>query len=444
MKSVRGRLLAGLIALVIVLDGAAGLLSYERAQESTATILDYQLRQMALSLRDQGIVAPALQARAANQDFDFIVQIWGEDGAMIYESRTDLPFAREAVLGYADVALGQERWRVYALQTERGVIQVGQRFQVREQLARDVALRTVAPLLVLAPLLAIAIWWIVVRTLAPIQRVVGEVRLRGIDSLAPVPAHGLPQEIEPLVAALNRLMDRLASAFQAQRSFIADAAHELRSPLTALRLQLQLLERATDEPSRQLAREKLAEAMQRASVLVQQLLALARSEAGSLAPAAATLDFTTLVREGVADCAPLAIARGIELTLDAAESLTLTGDAEALRALVRNLVDNAVRYTPSGGRIQVRLGRTADALALDVEDSGPGIPAAEREQVFGRFYRGSSANEGGSGLGLAIVQAVTRRHHGTVTLGDSPLGGLKASVRFPLRWPTLSTDASPP
>jgi signal transduction histidine kinase len=311
------------------------------------------------------------------------------------------------------------------------VILVAQPWRVRQSLAGGVALRTLAPLLILTPLLAFAIWWTVLRTLAPIGRVVGEVQRRDADSLAPLIATDLPREIEPLVAELNRLLERLAVAFQAQRAFISDAAHELRSPLTALRLQLQLLGRAADQPARDEALGKLGEAMDRCGALVQQLLTLARNEPGAVANAFAATVLDVVVREAIADSASLAVARGTDLAFEADPGIGLMADAESLRVLVRNLVDNAVRYAPAGGRVLVRLLDLGASARLIVEDSGPGIAESERKQVFDRFYRGLESGQSGSGLGLAIVKAIAERHHAVVELGRSGLGGLQVTVLFP-------------
>ena len=430
--SVRRRLLIGLLALVLAVDGLAGLLSYRRALDSAGALLDYQLKQMALSLRDQGVAVPDVPIPGSDGSFDFAVQIWDKGGDPIYASRPDLPLAHEGLLGYANLNIEGERWRAFALQTTRRVILVAQPLRVRQEQAGAVALRTLAPLLILTPLLAFAIWWMVARTLEPIKRTVREVQSRDADSLAPLVAHDLPLEIAPLIAELNRLLERLAVAFRAQRAFIADAAHELRSPLTALRLQLQLLGRAGDDAGRAQALQRLGAASDRAGTLVQQLLTLARNEPGAAEAALLPLALDATVREALADTGGLAVARGTDLALEAEPDLAIAGDADSLRVLVRNLVDNAVRYAPAGGRVLVRLGRHGDAALLEVEDSGPGIPPEQRERVFDRFHRIEDTKESGSGLGLAIVKAVAERHHAAIALGASPLGGLKVSVSFPL------------
>jgi signal transduction histidine kinase len=259
-----------------------------------------------------------------------------------------------------------------------------------------------------------------------------EVQRRDARSLTPLATHNLPEEIEPLVSELNRLLARLQRAFSVQRAFISDAAHELRSPLTALRLQLQLLNRAPDEAARLEALGRLGAAVERAIHLVEQLLALARSEPQEMTPDFAVVDLSAVAAEGVSDSHELALSRHIDLGLEAVPDVVVRGDRDALRVLVRNLVDNAVRYTPSYGSVQVRCLATATETVLEVTDTGPGIAVADRERVFDRFYRRAAAEESGSGLGLAIVKAIAERHGAHIVLDDAPGGGLRAAVHFPL------------
>ena len=431
MTSIRARLLIALLALVAATSLLAGMLTYRRVLAETSTLFDYQLRQMALSLRSQIPMAPRLELPPDQADSDFVIQIWDIYGTRVYFSRPGLPLINATALGYADVKVGGRRWRTYGLQTLEGVIQIAQPVSVRESLARGAAIRVVIPLLVLLPLLGAAIVGVVGSGLRPLRRVAGEVQRRGAHSLTPIAAAGLPQEIAPLVGELNRLLLRLDAAFLTQRAFVADAAHELRSPLTAVRLELQLLDRAPDEAARREARANLGAAVERAIHLVEQLLTLARNEPREAVGDLSEIALELPVAEGIADAHSLAAARGIELALDA-DSATVRGDREALRTMVRNLVDNAVRYTPAGGRVRVRAGRDGTGGAiLEVVDTGPGIPAADRERAFDRFYRRASAPEGGSGLGLAIVKAIADRHGAQVSLGDAPGGGLRVAVAFP-------------
>jgi two-component system, OmpR family, sensor kinase len=426
--SIRTRLLIALLALVGGISILAGMLTYRRVLAETSTLFDYQLRQMALSLRSQIPMAPRLELPPDQADADFVIQIWDVYGARVYFSRPGLPLINATALGYADVRAGGQRWRTYGLQTLDGVIQIAQPVRVRESLARGAALRVVIPLLLLLPLLGAAVAAVVGSGLRPLRRVAGEVQRRDAHSLAPIAAARLPQEIAPLVGELNRLLMRLSAAFQTQRAFVADAAHELRSPLTALSLELQLLDRAPDETARLEARANLGAAVQRAIHLVEQLLTLARNEPREPDGLLPSIALEQPVGDGIADAHPFAAARHVELSLDA-DSATVCGDREALRALVRNLVDNAVRHSPEGGCVRVST-RSAPAV-LEVADSGPGIPPADRERAFDRFYRRAGSPEGGSGLGLAIVKAIADRHGAQIRLGEAPQGGLLVTVTFP-------------
>lgn len=431
MTSIRVRLLVALLALVAVASLLAGALTYRRVLAETSELFDYQLRQMALSLRAQVAIAPQLELPPQPDDADFVIQIWNPFGTRIYLSRPGLPLVNQVVLGFEDLVLNGEVWRVYGLQTLDGVIQIAQPARVRAALARRAALHVAIPLLLLLPVLGGATFWVVRNSLLPLRRIAAEVRSRDVHALTPVEALAVPEEVAPLLEALNRLLARLQAAFELQRAFIADAAHELRSPLTALRIQLQLLDRAPDAAARATARAELGRAVERAIHLVEQLLTLARNEprAGDEVLPSVAMDRATA--QGVADSHALALSRGIDLALESEPDVRVRGDADSLRVLVRNLVDNAVRYTPAGGRVRVHLRREGSSLVLEVIDSGPGIPPEERERIFDRFYRRAGAPEGGSGLGLAIVRAIADRHGARISLDDAAGGGLAVRVRFP-------------
>ena len=432
MRSIRARLLIALILLVAFVSLLAATVTYRRVLNETSALFDYQLRQMALSLRSQVSLAPRVEVPPDQGDTDFVIQIWDLFGARVYMSRPGLPLINQTVLGYADLSVRGQTWRAYGLQTVDGVIQIAQPIQVRERLARAAALRVVVPLLLLLPLMIAFVAWIVRRGLLPLRDVTAEVQRRDARSLTPLATANLPEEIEPLAAELNRLLARLQEAFAVQRAFIADAAHELRSPLTVLRLQLQLLDRAPDDAARQTARDSLGAAVDRAIHLVEQLLTLARSDPGETTGDFELIDLSAAAAQALADTHALAAARHIDLSLEHTGTVPVKGDPEALRTLARNLVDNAVRYTPPGGSVRVRC-RTAGAeTLLEVIDTGPGIAAADRARVFDRFYRRASANETGTGLGLAIVKAIAARHGARVVLDDAPPGGLHVTVSFPI------------
>ncbi len=420
-----------LIVMVALVSALAASITYRRVLNETSALFDYQLRQMALSLRSQISLAPRIEVPPDQGDTDFVIQIWDLFGARMYLSRPGLPIINQTVLGYANLSVQGQSWRAYGLQTPAGVIQIAQPISVRQHLARAAALRIVIPLILLLPVLVVFVAWIVGRGLLPLRRLTAEVQRRDAHSMTPLRDDDLPLEIVPLVAELNRLLERLRAAFAVQRNFIADAAHELRSPLTALRLQSQLLERAPDEAARSEARVRLGEAVARAIHLVEQLLALARSEPHAILGAFETVDLAALCTQAIAETHPLATTRRIDLGLECTTAIPVRGDPEALRILVRNLVDNAVRYTPAGGSVLVRCMDTTLGSVLQVDDTGPGIPPAERGRVFDRFFRRAAVQESGTGLGLAIVKAIGERHGARISLDDAPGGGLQVTVTFP-------------
>jgi signal transduction histidine kinase len=431
MNSIRARLLIALIILVAFVSVLAAAVTYRRVLSETSTLFDYQLRQMALSLRSQISLAPRIEVPPDQGDTDFVVQIWDIFGARTYLSRPGLPMINQTVLGYADLRLRGEAWRAFGLQTADGVIQIAQPVRVREELARAAAVRVTIPLAFLLPVMIIAAAWSVRRGLLPLQYVAAEIQRRDAHSLTPLGENNLPREIAPLVSELNRLLSRLQQAFAAQQAFISDAAHELRSPLTALRLQLQLLDRAPDESAIREARARLGAAVERAIHLAEQLLTLARSDRGETTGGFEAVDLAAAAAAAITDTHDSALARQIDLSLDATPNTWVQGDREAIRILVRNLVDNAVRYTPPHGSVQVRCRSSTEGALLEVTDTGPGIPAADRERVFDRFYRRATVQEGGTGLGLAIVKAIAERHGAQVVLAEAPGGGLRVAVRFP-------------
>jgi two-component system OmpR family sensor kinase len=285
---------------------------------------------------------------------------------------------------------------------------------------------------VIAPLLMLVLWWVISRSLRPLERTRQQIARRVVDDLSPLSEIGLPDEVRPLVQEINLLFGRLQLAFDTQKAFVANAAHELRSPLTALKLQAQAIARSHDDGQRQQAVERLNQGIDRAIRLMNQLLLLARQEADAASgPAILELGLADLVHQVVQELLPQAQERAIDLGVRAGDAQRVRGDPDALRILLRNLLENAIKYTPRDGRVDVCASQDDAAPCLYVEDSGPGIPEPERDHVFARFFRGAQAGGNGSGLGLAIVQAIARRHQATVTLGRSEaLGGLRVQVRF--------------
>ena len=433
VSSLRARLLFFLLASIAAAALVQGAVAYRSTLQQADEIFDQQLQRTAASLSGSGaLFNPAASAAAGGPGADdLIIQIWTADGARLFKSPSGRLLPAPAALGFSDVRTDAATYRVFALATPLQVTQVAQDMRVRTDAARTLALRSIGPIAAAAPLLMLVVWCVVSLSLRPVGRVRAELAQRQPEDLSPLAETGLPDEIRPLVREMNLLLERTRQALTAQKQFVADAAHELRSPLAALRLQLQSLQRADGEPARQAAAERLASGMDRATRLVEQLLSMARHDAAAAAPASA-VELGQVVRQAISDMLPQINARNMDVGMNADGPMMLQGDPDGLALLVRNILDNAVKYTPAGGRIEFGLSRRGSRLVMTVDDSGPGIPEAERGRVFDRFYRAVNHDAVGSGLGLSIVQAVAQGHGATVSLRTAPqLGGLRVEVDFP-------------
>jgi two-component system OmpR family sensor kinase len=434
--SLRARLIGLLLLAIVLAAGLQASVVYRQARAEADTIFDYHMEQMAQALR-AGVAVPGLSLGGdeplPQEAFDFFVQVWTHDGLRVFQSGTSADLPQRAVLGFSNIEVDGKPYRVYSMQSRSQVIQVAQDMRPRQTMARALAWRTVLPIAWMAPLLMLVAWAVVSASLAPVARVRRQVAARGADELAEVGEEGLPDEIRPLVHELNLLFARVRQAFDAQKHFVAEAAHELRSPLAALRLQVQGLQRAPDDAARQLATERLLAGIDRATRLVEQLLVLARQQAQpSSGEPAQPVSLAALAAQVVADATPAAVSKRIDLGLGEADAGQVRGHAEPLRILLTNLVDNALKYTPEGGTVDVTVRRDAGHLVLAVDDSGPGIAEADRVRVLDRFYRAPGTQASGSGLGLAIANAIAQLHGAMLELDRSPrLGGLRIGLRLP-------------
>ncbi|HUL40612.1 MAG TPA: ATP-binding protein [Burkholderiales bacterium] len=427
--SIRKNLLLALLSTLLLLGLATSAATYFAARREANELFDYQLRQMALSLRDQ-----TLQSQNTfypGFDYDFIVQVWNPGGSLVYLSNQNI-LLPQSKFGFNTVAVNGEDWRIFTMNNDGKIVQVALPLSLRSDRAAAIALRILIPIVASIPLFALLIWLLVGWGLEPLGSIARAIAKRAPSSLQPLPEQGLPDEVQPMVAQLNSFLARLAEAIETQRRFTADAAHELRTPLAALQLQLQVLERAQTLEDRSDALAQLKAGVRRAHRMVEQLLTLARLEPEAAQTEVTPVRLDRLAAESVAEIEPLAAAKPVEMRLGRMEPVIIPGREKALRALLDNLVENAIRYTPSGGRVIVDACADAEGPLLAVTDNGPGIPAEERERVFDRFYRLPGSAAPGSGLGLAIVKNIADSHGAKVDLAEGVGGvGLTVRVRFP-------------
>jgi two-component system sensor histidine kinase QseC len=442
--SLRGRLVLLLAIATVAVWASAAFWAYLDSRQEISRMMDAQLAQSAAILHaqaghelDEMVVDEIGTGHKYERKIAF--QIWDRKGRLVLHSRgaPETPL-HEGGAGFADVSIGGKAWRVFALRDAgRGLtVQVGERRELREELAADAARHLLHPMLFALPMLGILIWLAVTRGLEPLRRAAQDVSGRSRDHLAPLPAAGAPHEVRPLLDALNALFARVRSTMDRERRFTADAAHELRTPLAAIKTQAQVAQAAGDPRSRGHALDQVVAGADRATHLVAQLLTLARLDPQDGLPETTTVDLGRLARELLAELGPLALAKRIDVELDAAPSCTVDGDPTMLSILLRNLVDNAMRYTQRGGSLRVRVGAGGDGTGawLEVQDNGPGIPSSQRDKVLERFYRIEGSGESGSGLGLSIAQRIVELHRAKLELLDAVPGpGLRARVTFPAR-----------
>ena len=335
--------------------------------------------------------------------------------------------------GFHDIALGAYDWRVFMLhEPNKGFwILVGERDDVRGELVQKIVLRSLTTEILGLPLIGLLVWFAVGVGLRPLGQMAEALKQRDPDSLTPLTLAPLPAELEPMTAALNRLLLQVNQLLDREKRFIADAAHELRTPLAVLRIHTQNALQAPDADDRAAALAQLELAVQRATRVVTQLLTMARLEPKAVQVSMADVDLAFFLRNELAELTPLALARQQELMLelDEAADYHLRADAPSLGTLLQNLVSNAVQHTPLGGQVRITLQAAPQSICLLVEDNGPGVAQDQRQQLFERFYRQGAGQ--GAGLGLSIVQRIVELHDGEIQLADSATGGLRVSVILP-------------
>jgi len=436
--SLRRRLLGLLLGGVAAAWLATMVFSYIDAHHEVDELFDAQLAQaaqtlLALAGHDEGDDIEDLGDVAHKYQRRLRFQIWRADGKLLMRSKNAPETALTATDGFSETRGDDGHWRHFSQWNDERTlqVQVSENHHIRDDLIGHIAWRLLFPALFGLPLIGLWVWLATRHGLASLDGIAKQIASRAPQQLQPVTPAAAPEEIRTMLEALNGLFQRVETALESERQFTADAAHELRTPLAALQAQLQVARRARDSEERDRSLAQLQSGLTRASHLVDQMLQLARLDPESGLPDPQPVDLSRLAEAVCADLGPLILDKNLDFALDAAPGCSVTGQAEWLRVLIRNLVDNAIRYTPAGGALRVSVSRTASQCRLCVSDSGPGIPAGERDAVRRRFHRLDQGTQPGSGLGLAIVARIAELHGADLDLAAGKNSqGLQVTVAW--------------
>lgn len=360
-------------------------------------------------------------------------QVWLGDSTLALRSTSAPRIPLSAVTeGFSDQTIANESWRIFSLRHAKLpiTVQVGERHDIRGDLARQVAMRMLTPALIALPIFALMTWYGVGLAMRPLNRIANEVAMRDPNHLEPVDHRQAPKEAQPLMHSINALLTRLQKALDSERRFTADAAHELRTPLAAIKAQAHFARTADDPEERQRALEHVMEGVDNATRVAQQLLTLARIDPATPLEGFKDVDLCAVATTIIAELVPQALKKNIDISLDESCRGRVNGNADILGILINNLVGNAIHYTPENGIVVVGVNTQQGRVVLSVSDSGPGIPPEERSKVMQRFFRGRGVTQSGSGLGLSIVKRIAELHHAQIVLSDAVQGGLQVDVIF--------------
>ncbi len=363
-------------------------------------------------------------------------QIWDKAGNLILKS-SNLPVIEISTqaTGFSDNSFSDNNWRVFGLLSSDGFYRcvTAERIDVRNDLIVDIFQGLLEFFIVLVPVLLITLWFAIRQGLQPLQNLTSQIQSRGAEKLDSISQNNAPEEIRTITDALNQLLSKLGHALAREKRVVSDAAHELRTPLAAVKLHAELASKADNAEDRKSSIKHVLEGIERTTHLVKQLLALARLDPESFIDRLQPNNIRQLVIEEVALQVPLANDKGIDLSISQNDELTVRVDDTSIRLLIRNLLSNAINYTPADGSVSLSLIRENAEAVLSVTDDGPGIPAEDRERVFDRFYRSQNHEQTGCGIGLSIVKQVAELHRATLVMEEPAQGsGLKVTVRLPV------------
>lgn len=439
MRSLRRRLLIWLLPAALLAGLLASAATYRGALTELDEVLNDQLKGIAqhvvvesdgrLSLRNmQGANEDRLSGEHSHA---VLLQVW-RGGANVFSTDPDSILPPPLGAGFADITVNGQLWHTYVERNGDLLVRIAQARRARWAAVAEIALHLFWPVLSLVPLLALFLWFGIGYGLRPLRRIAANLERRDANNMREIDTATMPGEVKPLVDSINDLLNRLDHAFIAQRQFIADAAHELRTPIMGLGLQAELLTRASGQQEREAITAQIRAGTARLAHLAEQLLTMAKLAPESPAPDFGEMDLTALARAAVSDRARYADANEIDLGLVASSVVTTRGNAENIRIVLNNLIDNAIRYAGAHARVDVIVRREDGCALLEVRDTGPGIPEEDRARVWERFYRGDGHLASGSGLGLSIVRRIAEQHRAVISMGSGEDDrGLTVSMRFP-------------
>jgi len=449
VKSLRSALTVWVWVTIGVVGALSVVVAIWQAEEETQEQVDYQMQQVAHIMAGQPFADGDENARLGepqifprihvhhDKDDDLIVSVRNEHGRLLYASHSNKHLPDKTLpdfeqLGFQTRQIGHGTFRVFAARAENGLkIQVAQSMDVIREAEAGIAAATLVPIGLLLPLLALVLGWAIRKQLRPLNATTVAIASRPPLCLDLLPVAGIPAEVAPLIEEINRLLRRLSTAMEREQRFVTDAAHSLRTPLTALQIQAEILDGGDGPEERASRLAELRAGIRRIIRLSEQLLSHARSQSET-GPITVTSELDPALREIAAYYAPTAQAKGVEVELDTGSAARVYGNSRRLTLIFGNLLDNSLHFTPAGGRIRIRSYRTGERVRVEVWDQGCGLPPVELERVFERFYQLTGNEGGGSGLGLATVEALVKQLGGEVRLENRlDRSGLVAIVTLP-------------
>lgn len=412
MKSLRKQLLMWLVPVFLAAAVFATVWTYYMFGSMVSWFMDSQMQGLADSHATQTLGPPTLRPLTGHhvEKGALIVQIWDGQGGLVTSSYPTLAVPLQAADGFEDVRAGSQRWRVYSVHAPGRTVQSIQNLEFRAHVINKQALQAGLPIALLIPISAWVLWLAACVAMRKLETVARAAAAQDENTIGELPTKDVPSEIGPLVTAVNRLLMRLRDAFASQRRFVQDAAHELRTPITAMTLQLENLKACAKDAETKAQVAQFEAGLKRTKRLIEQLLRLARQEAPQKGDTASTIDLAQFLRDLISDLMPCADHRDIDLGLSLDITATVRANPHELRSLLHNLLDNALRYTPEHGVVDVRLRADAGKVVVEIVDGGPGIAPDLLPRVFDRFFRIEGSDTEGSGLGLAIAKHAAERN----------------------------------